>query len=209
MNKNLILILIVLIVAGGIGYKLMVKSNPKVQAPVPQVENSKTRVKSSLKQMLGMGKSVSCEMSANQAEGIVSGKVNVSGSRMMGDFKMSDESGKMMDTYMINDGEFTYIWSSETPQGTKIKNNAVTSGKSDQPQNNLDQDKEVDMECTNWSPVSGSFIPPSDIDFIDMSSMMKAIINEKSDQPVTTQKSICDAVSDPQAKAICLQQVGN
>ena len=173
MNKNVIFIVIALLAAGGIGYKLMAKPSPKLQTIVPQVENSKSRVKSSLRQMMGMGKSASCEVSANEAEGLISGKVNISGSKMMGDFKMSDEMGKMMDSHMINDGEFTYIWSSAAPQGTKIKNDTVAPAKSGQTQNGFDEDQEVDMECSDWSPASNSFTAPSDVEFFDMSNMMR------------------------------------
>jgi hypothetical protein len=209
MNKNLIFIVIALIVAGGIGYKLMSKPSPVTQPAVVSSVSSKNHLKSSLKQLMAMGKSASCELSADLDQGILSGKINISGQKMMGDFKMNDSDGKMIDSHMINDGESTYVWSSAAPQGTKIKNDAVASSKSSGEQNNLDQDKEVDMDCSDWTPAPGSFNPPSDVDFIDMSSMMKGIIKEKSEESVGTEKSICDAVTDPQAKAICLQQMGN
>ena len=208
MNKNLIFIAVALIVAGGIGYKLMAKPSPVTQPSVVSPVNSKNHLRSSLRQLMTMGKSASCEISADAEQGIVSGKINISGQKMMGDFKMNGTDGNMMDNHMINDGEFTYVWSSAAPQGTKIKNDAVAPDKSDQNQNNLDQDKEVDMDCSDWTPASGSFNPPSDVNFIDMSSMMKGVI-EKSGQPATSGNSLCDSVSDPQAKAMCLQQLGN
>lgn len=208
MKQNVILIVIALIVAGGIGYKLMAKSSPEVEFPVTKTESSKTRVKSSLKQLLGMGKNASCELSADEAQGVVSGKINISGAKMMADFKMSDEAGKMMDSHMINDGEFTYIWSSAAPQGTKIKNETVAPAKPDQTKDSFDEDKEVDMDCTDWVPTSESFKVPKDVEFLDMSNMMKGVI-EQSEQPVKDGGSVCDAITDPQAKAICLQQMGN
>lgn len=199
--KNIgILIVILLIAAGGIGYKLMAKSSSKVQPPITVVENSRNHVKSSMKQLLGLGKSVSCEMNTNDDQGITTGKINISGQKMMGDFQLTYSDGKEISSHMMNDGEFTYMWSSATPQGTKIKNDAVTPAKSDKSQTSLDQDKEVDMNCSDWTPSTDSFTVPRDVEFLDMSNMMKGI-REKS--------SVCDAVTDPQAKAVCLQQVGN
>lgn len=207
--KNIgILIIILLIAAGGIGYKLMAKSSSNFQPPVSVAENSRNHVKSSMKQLLGLGKSVSCEMNTNDDQGITTGKINISGQKMMGSFEITDKDGKMMNSHMVNDGEFTYMWSSATPQGTKIKNDAVTPAKSGQAQNNFDEDKEVDMDCSDWTPSTGSFTAPRDVEFLDMSNMMKGI-REKSEEPVSTGKSVCDAVTDPQAKAVCLQQVGN
>lgn len=174
--KNIwILIIVALIAVAGIGYKFIAKPAPKNESAIEKIESSKTKVKSSLKQMLGMGKNVSCEMAASEEQGLISGRVNIAGSKMMADFKMADEMGKMMDSHMINDGEFTYIWSSSAPQGTKIKNDTVAPAKSDQTQNSFDEDQEVDMECSDWSPASNSFTAPSDVEFLDMSNMMKGI----------------------------------
>ena len=208
MNKNLILAIIAVIGLGGIGYMVSSKSSSEPKTSTQVVTNSKNKIKSSMKQLLRMGKNVSCEINDNGELGTTSGKINISGQKMMGNFQMKDMEGKMGDSHMINDGEFTYVWSSAVPQGTKIKNDAVVPAKSDQVQNNLDQDKEVDMDCSDWTPSSGSFNPPSDVDFIDMSSMMKGVI-EKSGQPATDGDSVCDSVTDLQAKAICLQQIGN
>lgn len=207
--KNIwILIIIALIAAAGIGYKFIAKPALKNESTVAKIENSKTKVKSSLKQMLGMGKNVSCEMAASEEQGLISGRVNIAGSKMMADFKMADGMGKMMDSHMINDGEYTYIWSSAAPSGTKIKNDSVSQAGTGKDTNSFDEDKEVDMDCSDWSPSSDSFKVPDGIEFLDMSTMMKDVM-DKSRQPAGGGSSVCDAVSDPQAKAMCLQQIGN
>ena len=96
-------------------------------------------------------------------------------------------NGELGDSYTISDGEWVYMWSSLSAQGTKMKMNKEMAEQKDLPEVNVPKDEQMpenkfdglDMsaqdnyDCGKWNPDASVFIPPTNITFVDMDEMMK------------------------------------
>lgn len=214
MGKPAIIAIAVLGLAllGYFGYMQMQKggTNP-IQQAVEQTSDSIT--KGSIKSLLGANKNVTCTTTAEDQSG--TGTIFVAGSKMRGDFSTQVE-GKSMMTHMISDGQYSYMWSDEDSKGTKFKIDpdqpvpSVPAGSSVQSQTG-NMDDEVDMNCSNWNPDNSKFQVPANIEFIDMSAMMEnAKVQTKTGTTVPKMdSSVCDSIEDVDAKAQCLEALGN
>lgn len=212
MSKQLGLIIgivaVVLIIVAGVFLLSKKPSSSISQEAVNQQLTSSgesTATRGSIKSLLGIGKNETCIVSYPSAEGETKGTVYVSGKKMRGDFTVKDTSGKEIESHMIADEAYNYFWSSAVAQGTKMKidetvqatptPNAQTQG--------TDLDREVDYKCSSWPVDDSKFVPPANIQFMDISQVIKQTQTQPS--IMNTQKSACEQISDPGAKAACLE----
>lgn len=85
--------------------------------------------------------------------------------------------GEVYTSNIINDGERVYIWGG-TAEGTQAMvmdaDMSATSYESYATESDarVDMNQEVTYTCANWSPNAVQFVPPSDIEFIDMQTVM-------------------------------------
>lgn len=173
----------------------------------PQSQESIT--KGSLRSLLASGKNVSCEI--NYPDGNTKGITYVSGSKMRGDFTVKSEDGKEMISHMLNDGIYAYIWTDLVKQGTKMKLDTITPSSTPKVTPSAqtagaDLDREVDLKCKSWSVEDSKFKIPEDIQFSDLSTLMK---NPSGTALPKTDKSVCDQIPDLAAKSECLKALGN
>lgn len=168
--------------------------------------NGEGVMKSSIKGLLGAGKNVMCTVKYDEASG--EGTYYVSGDKMRVDYSMTS-AGKTIDGHMISDGTYMYSWTSELGQGTKIKISAMEemSAKSSPSSGSVDIDKEVDLDCSNWSVDESQFEVPTNVNFIDATESIQKI-QEQTGKMQDSQKSACDAIGDATAKAACMQAIG-
>lgn len=135
--------------------------------------------------LAGLGKKVKCTYAYDNENMSMSGVVYVSGSKTRSDatIKMSDGTENSMST--ITDGEWMYMWTSESQQGTKMNLQEMKqtadeyktdegNGQTNQYRN---QTQDVDYKCRPWIVDNSKFDIPSDVNFIDMNEMMKGIID--------------------------------
>lgn len=214
-NKiGLIVAAIVIILILGVGAFLMMgKSKQASQSTtaMPEAKQEETSQKGSIKGLLAAGKNAMCTFSYSDTQGETSGTIYVSGKKMNGDFTTKTTDGKQMDNHMVQDDTYIYSWSSAIPQGTKMKipseemaspspasSGAKTEG--------VDLNKNVDYKCSPWDADNSKFVPPSSVTFMDISSFSKPTSSQSQTAPTTNSpsKSICDQITDPQAKATCL-----
>lgn len=142
--------------------------------------------KDSLLSLFKLGKSMECSFSFS-AEGMkgegtsffADGYVRVD-SLYSGDTVGSEP----LASYMIQDtnSKLMYMWSSAMPQGMKMTIPDEADTKADQPDIpktpagtplTMDMDTDVQYDCKPWNPDRSVFIPPADVEFMDMDSMMK------------------------------------
>lgn len=200
----IIAVVLVLAVLGIVAFSQMKKPADVTSQPTPQeakVETSEI-TKGSIKGLIAAGKSVNCEMSYPDSN--IKGQTFVSGNKVRGDFEVSDQNGSMMKTHMISDGTYSYMWTDSSKTGTKFKMDAVkpSNAPSINPQNQAaDLDKEVDLKCNTWSTDNSKFTVPSDIQFSDLSNMMKT----GGTSAPKLDSSVCNQIEDPSAKASCLK----
>lgn len=203
-----VIIIIIAIVAVVVFSQSKKSSQPSGETAVTQQaegESAETTSKGSIKSLIGLGKNVTCTMTYPSGDGTTKGTVYVAGDkRIRGDF-ITNTQDKEMDSHMIQDGSWSYIWSSASPQGTKMKIEENVPTPTPGPQNqNVDVNTEVDYKCSDWSVDNSKFVPPSNIQFMEIGQ----ITNQIPSQTNTTnqsQKAICDQITDPQAKAACIE----
>lgn len=209
MNKQMMIIggiVLVIALVGAGAFFMMNKAQPSTaenMAPVDGIESAQTGTKASIKSLIGANKNVNCTISYPDGKG--SGTVYVAGAKVRGDFTFKSEETQMQ-TSMIQDGEYMYMWNGS--QGTKMSIDSVPSASpTASTQQTADLDSEVDMDCSNWSVDESMFEVPADVKFTDMSAMMEKMQEQTQKMP-KTDSSACDSIADPQTKAACVSALG-
>lgn len=211
MNKTLIGIIVVAIVA--IGAYLMFKKGDMGSA---MNDAQKSAAQSgSIASLAAMSAPSKCTVTHSEDSYESSGTVYVAGGKMRGDFS-STMSGKTVESHMISDGTTVYTWSSAMPQGVKM-----TVAATAQPQSpgapaeaNMFQ-QNVSYDCEAWAPDNSMFDLPSDVNFMDMSSMMQGMpgagagaeatgsAGASTGAPAGMSCAMCDSAPDGPARDQC------
>ena len=139
--------------------------------------------KSTLKTLLGMGKSLNCTYEFNDSENKLQtkGTTYISGKKFATDIEMTNpaDAKKTLKNHMISDGEYIYTWEDQKNTGMKIKIEAPESEaktvKTDVAGAKEDMEKEYDMKCSPWGVDQNKFNLPTNIKFTDLSEMMKSL----------------------------------
>ena len=218
MNKKVLIGGLVALLVVGVGaYFLMSKSNKPATSTSNGIPDSKTmtnaiKKKSSLRDLLGMGKNLTCSYS--DLEGNGAGVMYMSGEDIRTDFEMTLPEQGRMTSHMITDGEFVYIWSDGQTTGYK---QAITDMDGDvdgdesetEDGDVVDFDQEVDVDCNNWKVDRSLFELPEGVEFSDFSEMMKDVVVE-SGSTGSTDTDPCSACEMLQGdtKTQCLQALG-
>ncbi len=150
----------------------------------------------SLRDLLGMGKSQKCTFK-NESEGMKSeGTFYVSGgkSRAMVSNTVSGGKGGTTTSNMIFDtaSNTTYVWTEGMKEGVKMTMNDADQEEAPVSDDDAaeevpdastsndftrDLDQEYSYDCDSWKTDASLFVVPSDVTFVDMAEMMKALPN--------------------------------
>lgn len=203
-NKGLVVAIAVVILAllGGVAYMKFAKSSTAPQQTTVQ-EQSKASPSSrveNLKSLLAGGKTVNCTIN-NPGNG-ETGTVFISDKKFRGDFVTKDSNGKIVDSHVISDGTYTYIWTSESPGGIKMKVD-ITSAEASAQAKNFNLGEQTGLNCSPWGVDASKFTVPTNIQFTDLSSMIAP--KATSGTTKTQTASPCDQIADPTGKAACLK----
>ncbi len=202
-NKTLVIVAAVVILAllGGAAYLTLSKSStaPEQTTGQEQSKASPVGVTGTLKSLFG--KNQYCTITYPNNGG--SGAVYVSGNKFRGDFTTKIAGEKETTSQVVSDGIYTYIWSSESPTGIKMKLD-VTSPAAGAQTGNFNLDQEVGLNCSPWEVDASKFTVPANIQFTDLSSM----VAPKANNGTTQTASPCDQISEPTAKAACVKALG-
>jgi hypothetical protein len=134
----------------------------------------------SFARLLGLESAVSCEFASTIDGNSSTGVFYTDGRHFRVDATSATSYGTF-NSKMINDGEFQYVWGSGADGMTAIKM-AVTEVEADDSSTNTDNkamfdiEQDVTYDCQAWSVDNTMFLPPSDIQFMDMSAMMNGKI---------------------------------
>lgn len=152
----------------------------------PQTESEQSS-KTSMRDLLGMGKNQKCTitMSDTDKDGVktdTQGTLYISGKKLSEDITVTSTDKEMpqISMRMISDGTYMYTWNLESKsQGMKFKitEPAEVEDKTDNDQTSgsVNLDEKVDMKCSSWSVDESKFAIPKDVQFSDLSEMMKNI----------------------------------
>lgn len=194
--------------------------------PVPKDDPSENiAMNGTFMDLLKLGKDYTCTFSEADTNGNTSGTVYVQsgGKNLRGEFMMNGGAKGPMEANVIRKGDTNYVWTSEMEQGFMMKvdpNQATLFGNMNGKNEVAVKDGEpVDFDCKKWSPDSGMFEPPEDIDFMDISAQMDAMMGnmQKANDMMkgdgmpemgNMKCSACDQIPDAAAKAQCMTAMG-
>ena len=120
---------------------------------------TKPSVTQSLKDLLTAGVSQKCTFDQ--------GTVLLSAGKFRADINTT-VSGKTSQMHMINDGQFTYIWGADLPQGMKMKIDA-TAANADSSKY-FDTNAKANYNCAPTVSAATDFAPPANVTFMDLTA---------------------------------------
>lgn len=182
MNKKIwaLILLMLLVLFMFIAYRSL--SSKRVGQTTPGGGKTETREEPgklvSIKDALTLGKSVQCNYTTEEGEmttWVKGEKVRVEG--------VGFDSGGSGEGGMINDGEWVYIWGKEDESGMKYKLSALGEGEwgeevdiwKDPQKWAAETEDKYAMDCRNVLVTDSKFVPPSDIEFTDLTEMFEKI----------------------------------
>ena len=137
----------------------------------------------SLKDLLSKSVPSKCTVTSTNDMAESSGVVYIADGKMRSDFTNTMSTGtlagKVMVARMIVDTDTSYMWGEGAMKmGIKMAKNDILDvkpGGANTPQNQaaMDMNEKSDYHCDTWKVDTALFIPPSSIEFQDMSAMMK------------------------------------
>lgn len=194
MNKNLVIIgIIVLVLLAGGAYLMMGKKSATLSpgtsmqtAPTIAPTSAGTTMKS-IKDLLASGVAQKCTFSDSTATGSVTGTTYISSGKMRGDFD-STYQGKTTSTHMIIDGKAEYVWLDGQTSGFKIAYDIQNIKITPSQQQSVDLNKSFNYTCSGWLVDGSQFTPPSNLKFTDYGTMTIPSAG-------ATNCSVCDSLS--------------
>ena len=211
MKKNIFIGVgvVVLVVIGGLAtLKGQKPSSEKVMIEVsePQEEDfGLGKIKGSLEDLFARGQSMECTYSQEQEGMATKGKIYVAGKKVRADFKMTRPDGNKIDSYMIQDGGYAYIWTSQSSQGTKMKIEEEMENRQEGAEIKEEmgefswEEMEIDYSCSAWREDPSYFTPPAQVEFIDLGGQMEEMTKN--------QCAACSQLPEGEAKDQCLESL--
>ncbi len=150
------------------------------------------------------------------------GDVYLSGKKMHGNF-ISVVNGKETHTHMIRDDVYMYTWTSDQPEGMKMKVDQIEEMTKDTMKNAKDapqaqqatslDNQNVDYDCSAWLVDEAKFVPPADVKFVDYTEQMEKMQDVMKAAPQGTsgsaaQCAACNQVPAGPSREQCLKSMG-
>jgi hypothetical protein len=172
-----------------------VVSGTTVPAVTPEKNQPVASSGTSLKDLLTSTGPTKCSVTTSTDKADSTGMVYIADGKMRTDFtntmKVGNLAGKVQVAHMIVDTDYSYMWGDgEMKFGIKMAKQEILDvqpGAGNSPQNEaaIDMNEKSDYKCGGWKIDERLFTPPSDIQFQDMSAMMKSMPSVQSGTNVT------------------------
>ncbi len=122
----------------------------------------------SLAELLGRGGDWKCTFGAQGSGFTSSGTTYISGGKMRSDFSSQIQQVKQtVDSHMIQDGGFVYVWTSLAQQGFKAKTTLGTKDATAQfGAQGVNIDQKYNYNCSAWTVDASMFALPKGITFV-------------------------------------------
>lgn len=180
---NLSLIVLSALILSGCTSKTTSQQTPPPSADINQ-EQSEQSVSTSIRDLLGMGQSQKCTYSytstdENNQTITSEGTIYLAGEKLSQSIKITStgDEAQNLNMRVISDEEYMYSWdeSGKTP-GMKMKMEKGIQEEAETSENqSVDLDKKIDMKCSPWIVDQKQFTVPTNIQFTDLSEMMKSL----------------------------------
>lgn len=162
--------------------------------------------------LLSIGQDYTCTYSRVDTNGATQdGTVYVaaSGDKMKGEFTINVNGEEPKQSFVIRDGEYTYVWSDYFEGGYKTKiesdTNSLFSTDEEATSNmsaGVSEDNTYNFDCEPWTVDDSMFVPPSKIEFTDINAQMEELM-EQTNSAIQEQCSACDEITDSTAQEQC------
>jgi len=173
--------------------------------------NQEENLKGSLFDLVKLGKNIKCTYSSKAEGGESSGTTYVSGNKARSDFTAKSSGGEQFESYSITDGDWMYIWNSQSDQGTKMKISDLPKNEDNPNTSKLaDVNNAFDYKCSPWLPDNSKFNVPTNITFVDFTETMKNI-QEQTNKMKGELKGMCgtcDLAGSEEKIARCKENLG-
>jgi len=221
MNTNLLIGLFVTVLVGGgvyVGYTRMQATQDATVNVNGGLEASQNRnsgpISGTFASLLGLGQNLRCEFAYNDGENVSSGTVYLAqgGARISASFSVDDSELGEMETYLVRDGGYNYMWGSIMEQGIKT---SVEPGEEFKLFSEEDGDDVIDenttYNCVPWSVDQRVFTVPNNIEFIDIEAQMESMLEFQGSVDVNMdistlqaqQCAACDQIPSAEMRAQC------
>lgn len=209
---------IILLGAGGVflySQNKPASNQPSSTTTVGNEETTKeTTMSNSLTDLLSSGKTQKCTFSYSDENGGTEGTAYINNQNMRADLNITTADKKVSQMSMIRKDDDNYIWGGDFPDGTGLKMtlSAEEFTSNEDSKKYFDTSKKADYDCSGWTVDSSLFVPPTNIKFSDLSSMMKGVIKSETKPSGTTNStgancSVCNSLTGD-AKATCMSSLG-
>jgi hypothetical protein len=208
MNKKIIVpvgILLLIILAVGV---FMMMKKPGIQTSGGQQANTVTQnnpvgeekgVAGTLKDLLTGGQAQKCTYSNENDAAKTVGTVYASGGKMRLDIQ-SNVSDKTINSHVIVDSQYSYVWTDQQKQGFKMAITKETPNPG-QKKESVDLNQPVNYKCQSWNTDNSFFNLPSDITFTTFTVPSPAANGSGN------QCALCDNVPEGEARDTCRTQL--
>ena len=194
LQKIVVLCAVVVVVGGGVWF---VSQKPATAPATSEEANSAPTADvvaesdfesitglGSLATLMTLGQTFTCEYRFSDNEGNAgSGTGYFDGERLRVDSSMTTD-GERFNSSMINDGTFIYTWTTGGTEQFAMKMRVPEdtgepmdyTGPEEDSRSHVDMDQEVEYDCDRWRVDPSVFVPPTNVDFMDMEAMMNEMM---------------------------------
>ncbi len=164
-------------------------------------------IKGSVFDITKLGKNVRCTFEYEDENGKSRGETFVSKNKSMSLYTMKPSEGEDINSYVLTDGEWAYMWSSASNQGTKIN---IADIEKEQEEGDPDENYEkyknpVDYKCSVWIPDESKFKVPENITFIELTDLLNQFKNGVDTKAVC---GMCDTLENADEVKDCKDRLG-
>lgn len=215
MNKFIVpLIIVILLMLGGFVFWKQMTPKPVTNETTTQITQSPQLTQgertglSTLRDLLAQGVTQQCTYAyTDEKTGKSEGIMLMANGKVRGVYTLTDPKGVVTKGNMINDGAYSYVWDDTTKTGMKIEMTAELKNMGDELSEDSPQvaemNKKTDYRCKPWVVDTSTFIPPTDVQFSDLSKMMENLnISPNITAPTVTSTTDTGESSSEQC-AIC------
>lgn len=212
----------VFIIALAAGAFLFISNNQNKNKPEPVTqENTITEPTTqtsdkTLRSLLSSALAQKCTYAETVEGSQANGTVYIGNGKMRSDINMVSGEDTIVSHTIFSDNT-VYIWTGEQNTGLKMTFNPeeeIDAPETIDNPNNVDLDKELDYQCGPWIIDKTMFQLPANVEFNDMSGLLKntqsttPVIDSQTDETDTSAGncSLCDSLPE-EAKGPCLQSL--
>lgn len=171
--------------------KTPIQDNQAEDNTSPDTEQSQT---TSMRELMALGKSQKCTVSSSTTDDDgtkteSTGVMYFAGGKIAQEVVVTSTDKEMprIEMSMVSDGSYMYTWNTqEKNQGMKMKI-TETANESDGDNTSqagaVDMDDKLNVKCSPWIADNSKFSVPNDVQFTDLSEMMKNIPTKPANIP--------------------------